>query len=320
MKRIILENMDQHVWNLEYKIIEIIKPLLAGQPILVDLNGEGPCAESLGIFNLLDCICDTFNIDKKLISIHTANAIENRTRYTIFESSRVYLTLFDISMFKPNKKISKHFGIYIGRSNSNRLYLSGYLYKNCSNKTLQSFHYDKDSTLQTGFDQLNKTYNDVCGNTELTKDLLLNYPIKLDDIDTYPIIDPANMNIIKYYDQIFLDVVCETFYTGNTFYPTEKTVRPLLSKTPFLLFGPKDYLKNLRRLGFKTFSDFWSEDYDEYEGIPRCQIITDRLNAISQMSIEDLQIMYTKMEPILTHNREHLSSITKNFFYSTFKT
>ena len=319
MTTIILESIDSHIWNLEYKLIEILKPLLNNEEIMIDLNWEGPCAESLGLFSLLDKLCEEFAIDKNLIHIVTANAIETKRKYKIINSSVVYLTNYNDLNFEPNKSIKKHFGIFIGRSNFNRLYLSAYLYKHHREKTLQTFHFSKNSYLKTGFDQLNTFDSDVRKNTKLIKDFLLNYPFKVEEIESYPILSPAHMNIIKHYDNIFVDIVCETFFTGNTFYPTEKIVRPLLSKTPFLIFGPVNYLSNLRKLGFKTFNDYWSEDYDSYEGIKRCNIIAERIDYISRLSLQQLNDMYCDMKPLLEHNKEVIKSITFENFYKTFE-
>lgn len=318
MKKVIIENIDGHIWNFEEKILEILKSLLNGEKIIIDLNGEGPCAESLGLFTILDKICHDLNINKELIYICTANAIEIKNRYNIINSPSVWLVKYKDLDCQINKNIEKHFGIFIGRSNYNRLFLSSYLFKYHREKTLQTFHYSEFSPIQTGFDQLNALYFDIKNHIELVKDFLSNYPIKLEEIESYPILSPTHMNIIKNYNAIFVDVVCETYYTGKTFFPTEKTVRPLLSETPFLIFGPKNYITNLKRLGFETFSDFWPEDYDEFDGITRCQIITDRIDYISKMSLKEIKNMNIKMKPILEHNRNHIKTITKKSFYSTF--
>ena len=43
---------------------------------------------------------------------------------------------------------------------------------------------------------------------------------------------------------------------------TEKTFKPILLKMGFLIAGQPGALKKLRDLGFKTFSDYWDESYD----------------------------------------------------------
>ena len=46
---------------------------------------------------------------------------------------------------------------------------------------------------------------------------------------------------------------------------TEKTFKPILLKMGFLIAGMTGSLKKLRNLGFKTFSDYWDESYDDME-------------------------------------------------------
>ena len=63
--------------------------------------------------------------------------------------------------------------------------------------------------------------------------------------------------------------VAETITRGESFFATEKTVRPIVGCRPFLLYGTVGFLKNLKQAGFRTFSELWSEDYDQFEGPER---------------------------------------------------
>ena len=47
------------------------------------------------------------------------------------------------------------------------------------------------------------------------------------------------------------------------------------------LYGPKNFLANLREQGFKTWSDIWDESYDEYEGIERWDRMKPIINQIT---------------------------------------
>lgn len=322
MKVVRMPNIDSKIWNLEYKILDIVSALMSGDNVIIHMNDEGICAESVGLYKLLDDICERFNFDPKKISIHTSNALEKSDKYKILNTSLVYLAKHRSFQFDSNKTFDqnlKHFGIFIGRSNWNRLFLASTIFKNFKEKSTLSFHYDinvKDNNC--GFDELSF----VMGTAEtinLCHDLLSEFPIKLDMIDEYPIVNPAYFNILKKYDNIFLDVVCETYFTGNTFYPTEKTVRPLVSKTPFLLFGPQNYLSNLKKLGFKTFDNYWSEEYDKCDGLYRAQEIEKILFQISNKSVTELEIMYNNMLPILEHNKHLLTEMTEKKFYDRFK-
>ena len=117
--------------------------------------------------------------------------------------------------------------------------------------------------------------------------------------------------ILNWYNYIFVDIVCETFFSGNGFRPTEKTGRPMATKTPFIIMGWPSSLKNLKKIGFKTFSKYWNEDYDWLEGAPRVLAIKALIDSISKKSISELDEMLKDMEPILKHNQQLYFSLTK---------
>lgn len=316
-----LPNIDSKIWNIEYKTIELIKALSSGLNVRIHLNHEGPCATSLGLYRWLDVVCKEFQIDPSRISIYSANPLERNTTYRIVNCGKSWLLEYQNINVESNKTFDeslKHFGIFIGRSNWNRLFLASTIFKNFREKSLISFHYNIHSNAASGFDDLALLMGVAKAET-LSNPLLMHFPLALDDIKQYPIIGPEHLNILKYYKDIFLDVVCETYFTGNTFFPTEKTVRPIISKTPFLLFGPKNYLANLRKLGFETFNDYWSEEYDNYSDISRAQKIENILVDLSKKTVSELQSIYVDMIPKLEHNNSVLRNLSADKFFNTFK-
>ena len=80
----------------------------------------------------------------------------------------------------------------------------------------------------------------------------------------------------------------------------------MLLKKPFIIFGSRDYLDYLHQMGFKTFQtpglDFWSEDYDGYEGRERYIRILALLDELAKKSLAELQQLYQEMQVILDHN------------------
>jgi hypothetical protein len=112
----------------------------------------------------------------------------------------------------------------------------------------------------------------------------------------------VEINIIQIYDQIFCDLVAETYITGNSFFPTEKTLRPIIAKTPFIVLGPKGFLQNLKKLGFLTFSDWWDEEYDNFSGIERIRMIQNTVNSIMQWDDYKLAQVLKEMQPTLNNN------------------
>ena len=119
-----------------------------------------------------------------------------------------------------------------------------------------------------------------------------------------------NSTIISWYDSFFCDVITETFFSGRTFFPTEKTTRPLLCRNAFVVHGPRNYLKHLRELGFRTFSQYWSEEYDHYEGYARCKKMYEVIGEIAQKDTDALHSMHNHMSELLEHNRQRMLSLT----------
>ena len=118
----------------------------------------------------------------------------------------------------------------------------------------------------------------------------------------YPIQHPSNLNLLQYYRDIFVDIVVETNVSGRCFLVTEKLWRAILAKRPFIVVSNPNYLNNLKRLGFKTFEDFWSEEYDLYREADRIHSIEPLLIQISAWTTEELSNKLLDMDAILTHN------------------
>jgi hypothetical protein len=106
-----------------------------------------------------------------------------------------------------------------------------------------------------------------------------------------------------FFQQGFLHVVTETVYNYPSTFVSEKTIKPIVNKRPFVLIGPPGSLRNLHNLGFKTFSQFWSEDYDSIiDNEKRLCAVIDVIESLCQKSISDLQTLCSSMEDVLNYN------------------
>lgn len=84
---------------------------------------------------------------------------------------------------------------------------------------------------------------------------------------------------------------------------TEKSIKPVKEKHPFIMVGVKGTLKAYHRLGYKTFSDFWSEDYDNIENCwERLREIIRVCTEISQWDSAKILDFKRNVKPILDHN------------------
>lgn len=88
---------------------------------------------------------------------------------------------------------------------------------------------------------------------------------------------------------------------------TEKTSRPMLYLHPQIIYSTSGTLEYLKSWGFKTFSNYWNEDYDnEQNGDKKLQMIMDVVKELNNKPIEELHEMYWDMVPILKHNQNIL--------------
>ena len=72
-------------------------------------------------------------------------------------------------------------------------------------------------------------------------------------------------------------------------------------------------LQYLHNLGFKTFSDFWSEDYDSInDPEERLLAVVDVIEFVCKHSIKELQDLCIKMESVLNYNFEYYVNEFKN--------
>lgn len=107
----------------------------------------------------------------------------------------------------------------------------------------------------------------------------------------------------NFYQETFMEIVSESMFSCPHSYFSEKVFKPIVHRTPFLFFGPAYSLKRLHKHGFKTFSDFWNEDYDnESDHHLRFLKCCHTMQEIVTQPLEDLIKMYSKMQDIVNYN------------------
>ncbi len=105
-------------------------------------------------------------------------------------------------------------------------------------------------------------------------------------------------------EQTLLQVVTETVYQGRRQHLTEKTFKPIVMQQPFILVSCKNSLEYLRRYGFKTFSAFWNEDYDEYDDQSRIMRIGKLLSDLDNMTATERVQLQTHVADTVEYNKQ----------------
>lgn len=323
---ITIESRDSQIWNLDKKIIEIIKECVSSnEKIIISTNAEGVCLRSCYFYDLLDNICGTFNIDKSRFEIHTPNIEEFHDEYNIVIIPNVWVDLCKNTQVTTEIKDSNLYtvGCFIGKINWARLSLLWWL-DQYPDKAMISCYYnhsdDETDVVSRSSLQLNQNMLNLPDEIESATKFLKTCPRRFDYTPVYRFDEVAArvevnqaVNVVlkssEPYAKIFVDLISETYFSGFTFFPTEKTFRPIQQLTPFIVHGPRGFLTNLHRCGFKTFSKYWDEGYDECVGVERILKIREILTQLFKLDQKALHEMYTDMLPILNHNKHRLTSL-----------
>ena len=134
-------------------------------------------------------------------------------------------------------------------------------------------------------------------------------PLKILPLDVYGKSNKEfgdNFYINRFNPEVCLDtwvnVIPEASYgdmDGNVFL-SEKTFKAIVCHHPFIILGSKGSLKELKKLGYKTFDRWIDESYDELDTWERFEAITEAIKKID--AIENKLEWFKSMESVLKHN------------------
>jgi hypothetical protein len=113
----------------------------------------------------------------------------------------------------------------------------------------------------------------------------------------------------QYYQNSLVSIVTETNFNPREVTLTEKSFKPSKEKHPFILVGARGTLKALQDMGFKTFNEFWDENYDNIpEPRERMAAIINVLKYISTWNDDQIRDFRRRVKPILDHNYDTLKT------------
>jgi hypothetical protein len=151
-----------------------------------------------------------------------------------------------------------------------------------------------------------KIFNINLSDQQLSE-LFLKLPLVLDtdNFDNFPMEDDL-FSTASLYDRTYISLVSETNFKSNIIHMTEKTIKPIVFKHPFIIVGPAGTLKKLKDMGIRTFSKFWDESYDnEYDPNVRMDMIMNVCKTIASWDKNQLTTFLARSYPIVLHNFNH---------------
>lgn len=281
------------------------KKLKPNEKIII-FSTESGCFEYIGLFDILDTLCDIFNVKKEQIELRSPRHGATYSRY----KHRFITAAYDFLYFQ-HREIEYIYNekfkgcCLFGRANSSRLYLWHAL-KN--NKDFQlNFHQD-----------FNKVFA-----APTIKDFLIGEDISYKKLqETFPIVEIGNEvlqppivvgknNDHEFFNNVYknyaLEIVAETSpMHGKGYFFTEKSFRPLYYGIIPLIHSKPNCLKYFRRLGFDLFEDIVPTWYDEFSGRFRAEAIVDIANSVKISSK-----LYKSLIPRFKYNTQKVLEIQK---------
>ena len=115
------------------------------------------------------------------------------------------------------------------------------------------------------------------------------------------------------YDSTEIEVVLETLFDDDRLHLTEKSLRPIACRQPFILVATHGSLQYLKEYGFKTFDSVWDESYDTIEDpYERMLAIIRLMRTICDWTPEERAEKKYLINEIVAYNQKYFFS--QDFF------
>ena len=128
-------------------------------------------------------------------------------------------------------------------------------------------------------------------------------PLTVDDADF------GNNKAMHINSDIYLNswcsVITEThaFDEDHNLFISEKLWKPMFVLQPFMVWGQRGTLAQLRHWGYQTFSDLWDESYDLMPDLQRMHAVLDNIQSLT--FVKDKLGWLAQVREICEHNQAH---------------
>lgn len=297
--------------------------------LLIDSSFEGYHED--WIFDFFHEECKRFSINPKRIFFVTGNSIieecydqwlkENPQKdqikvipYSCFEFD-TFLFMDDIP--QANKRFPPKFNEHLIYKEINKNKLKTYCNLNKKTRSHRVNFYSLlhiNNLLNEGLVSMNKfseggiEFCNIKFDQKTEQEIKAGLPRKIYDVSNE--IHNPDYYVKRFNDDVILDtfvsVISEAQYEDHqkTVFLSEKIFKVIACSHPFIVLGNKNSLKELRKLGYLTFSPWIDETYDELSDCERYHYILRSLKKI--IKIEDKIKWFTEMKEILEYNRKLL--------------
>lgn len=305
------------VWNNHQAVKTQLDALQPNSSITLDLFSEGPSLYRLGVVDLLN------QYDFDVTVIRWTNGSESipfrqqdcnkqshffpmALHYWTDEISNDYNAPFRFALFLGRNTYSRHRILY----DCANLWPNHFLLSKIPNLYSNNWAVNQYMVLEQAeqwFDNVDlvKAWFESCPVTSIDNEVVQNY-FAVPELSA----GKLTTSLLNHYSKFNIEIVCETYTLGDTFFPTEKTARPIVGNRPFVVYGPRGFLRNLKATeGFKTFDSLWDESYDELEGPERWTAMRQLIESLLSLDSIQWAKLIQQASAITQHNRTVLKKI-----------
>jgi hypothetical protein len=306
----------------------LLLPLLKKIQIVIKLLEEIP--EKDFIFH----VCCAFDVDKeyeklcaqygwtKKLGFISSNTFEYLTRNNVFYINQIAPYEYEVQPSRPklfvcfNKVHREHrIELFVKMRNSGLIERGYYSFEGAGDGWLDTII--NDPTFKPLVRDTFAKYRD-------------SFPIRLNitperhnPIDLQP-------DDIKYHTESYFSIITETLFynreesrkrhafldAADGVFFSEKTFKTIGFKHPFVLVGQYGILKELKKIGYKSFHPFIDESYDDIEDSDeRMEAIWKEITRLSNFTPEQWVEWQQQVKPIVDYNYDVLKN-KKSFLYS----
>jgi len=130
------------------------------------------------------------------------------------------------------------------------------------------------------------------------------FPLNIDNLNQVP--DPiydGDSDMTPFYQDSLVSVCTETSFHTNVMALTEKCIKPIKYKHPFILVATQGTLARLKEFGYKTFDTWWDEGYDDIiDHNDRMDAIVNICRDIATWDQEKIKQFRNDVKETLNHN------------------
>lgn len=294
---------------------KIVKAMQQHNKVVLTSKESRSCTQS-GLYKFLDELCNFWNWNPKDITIKTSNLFEKHQEYNIqvVASFHWATELARIPTAQSQWDRSKTYGMFLGRATAERIRgVVRHLNFEFRDQGLTSFHHNLAHQIDTP-----ELLEYLCETDSKFSEVLAIKPYSdIDQVCTPPIVGSMlYKDWENVYKKIALELVFETSTADDVLTFSEKIIRPMLYRRPFMLIAGKHAIKKMLDIEnvskiykkiaeenndptiyefsqaipkFKFFQNVFGLDYDDDIGVHRVDHVFDIVHTLIRTNkIHDL--------------------------------